>query len=389
MRLLLCHNYYKLAGGEDRCFEDESALLKSMGHNVVCYTKRNDHITGLQQLKTATQAIWNRQTVREIRALIRQHQIQLVHCTNSFPVISPSLYFACRKERVPVIQSLQNYRLFCSNSYFLRDGKVCEQCVGKNFPWPAIQHGCYRDSRIGSAVVSSMQAIHHRLGSWSKRVDRFIAVTNFARQKYIECGLPADRISIKPNFIDPLPPLGTGASNRALFVGRLSPEKGIDLLLKAWADPSCSLAIDFVGDGPLQENVINAAKTNPKIQYLGSKTPAQVLDIMSEARFIIVPSVWYEGLPRTIVESLGVGTPVLAAEIGGLTELVRPGAGGMRFTAGDSSSLAKGAAALCSNNSLISQMRVDARKEFLDRYTAEANYKMLLDIYEQTVQQYR
>jgi glycosyltransferase involved in cell wall biosynthesis len=298
MRILLCHNYYKLAGGEDRCFEDESAMLKSRGHEVVCYTKRNDAISGIQQLNTAAQAIWNRQTVRDIRLLIRQHQIELVHCTNSFPVISPSLYYACRKEGVPVIQSLQNYRLFCSNSYFLRDGKVCEQCVGKAFPWPAVQHGCYRDSRLGSTIVATMQAIHHGIGSWSKRVDRFIAVTQFARQKYIECGLPGDRISIKPNFIDPVPPMGTGG-NAALFVGRFSPEKGIDLLLDAWSDPRCHLPLHFVGDGPLKDRVIKAMETNPKIKYLGSHAPDKVLDIMSNSRFIIVPSIWYEGLPRT------------------------------------------------------------------------------------------
>lgn len=388
MRLLLCHNYYKLAGGEDRCFEDEATMLREHGHQVHCYTKRNDHISGLEQIKTASQALWNRTTIREVRALIREHKIELVHCTNSFPLISPSLYYACHRERIPVVQSLQNYRLFCSNSYFLRDGKVCEKCVGKIFPWPAIQHACYRDNHVGSAVVASMQWIHHRMGTWTKHVDRFLTVTQFAKSKYIECGLPDERISIKPNFIDPVPDVGTGANNCVLFVGRLSPEKGIQLLIEAWNDPRCTLELHFLGDGPLKDLVAKASQVNPRIKYLGSRPPTEVLGIMASARFLVVPSVWYEGLPRTIVESLAVGTPILAAEIGGLTELVRPGAGGMRFEVGSAKALADAAAELCVDDQLIQRMRCEAREEFISRYTAPKNYKMLIEIYQQTIAEF-
>ena len=388
MRLLLCHNYYKLAGGEDRCFEDEANLLRNHGHEVHCYVKRNDHISGFEQVKTASRALWNRDTVREVRALIRQHQIQLVHCTNSFPLISPSLYYACRREGIPVVQSLQNYRLFCSNSYFLRDGAVCEKCVGKSFPWPAIQHACYRDSRPGSAVVAAMQWLHHRMGSWTSRVDRFIAVTDFAKRKYVECGLPEERISIKPNFIDSAPCPGSGEQNCALFVGRLSPEKGIKLLLDAWQDPRCSLDLHLLGDGPLKNLVLQTAEKNPRVKYLGSRQPEEVLEIMAKARFLIVPSVWYEGLPRTIVESLAMGTPVLAADIGGLTELVRPGAGGMRFEAGNSKALADAAAQLSLDDQRVRLMRIEARQEFDDRYTATKNYDLLIDIYNRTIEEH-
>lgn len=381
LRILLCHNYYQLSGGEDRCYEDEGRLLEKHGHQVFRYECNNDHISGVYQITTAVNALWNRKTVKQIRALIRQHNIDIVHCTNLFPVISPSLYYAAKREKVPVIQSLHNYRLFCANSFFLRDGKVCEDCASKRFAWPAIQHACYRGSTTGSAVVAGMQALHHGIGSWRKKVSMFIALTEFARQKFIQYGLPAERLVIKPNFIDPLPSPGTGEGNYALFVGRLSSEKGIDLLLSAWQDERCSLPLHIVGDGPLREQVLAAAKTNPRIRFRDAMPPAQVLQEMSQARFLIVPSVWYEGLPRTIVESLAVGTPVLAADIGSLTDLVRENGGGQRFIAGDVATLSNSAAQLCTDDAKITQMRVDARHEFLKRYTADANYQTLHSIY--------
>lgn len=386
MRVLLCHNYYQLAGGEDRCFEDEGRLLEQHGHQVFRYQRDNDHITGLkQQLTTASNAIWNRQTVRDIRQLIRKHQIELVHCTNLFPVISPSLYYAASREQIPVVQSLHNYRLLCANSYFLRDGKVCEDCASKRFALPAIQHRCYRDSRIGSMVVATMQAVHHGIGSWQKKVTLFIALTEFARQKFIQYGLPAERIALKPNFVDPIPACGQGEGGFALFVGRLSPEKGIDLLLEAWQDPRCSRPLHIVGDGPLREQVVAAAQQNDRILYCGPLPPDQVLGKMAQASFLVIPSIWYEGLPRTIVESLAVGTPILAADIGSLTDLARPGAGGLKFEAGNVSALRDAAGFLCQSASLLEQMRVEARDEFLNRYTADANYETLLAIYQRAL----
>jgi glycosyltransferase involved in cell wall biosynthesis len=386
MRILLCHNYYQLAGGEDRCFEDEGRLLEQHGHQVIRYQRDNDHIAGLkQQLTTAANAIWNRQTVRDIRQLIRANEIELVHCTNLFPVISPALYYAASRERVPVVQSLHNYRLFCANSYFLREGKVCEDCAAKRFAWPAIQHRCYRDSRVGSAVVATMQAVHHGIGSWQKKVSLFIALTEFARNKFIQYGLPADRIALKPNFVDPIPDCGAGEGGFALFVGRLSPEKGIDLLLRAWQDPRCTRPLHIVGDGPLRDQVLAAAQGNERIVYCGSLPPDQVLGKMSQAGFLVIPSIWYEGLPRTIVESLAVGTPILAADIGSLTDLARPGAGGMKFKAGDLDALRDAAAFLCQSASMLEQMRHEARQEFLSRYTAAANYQTLLAIYQRAL----
>lgn len=389
MRILFCHNYYQKPGGEDRCFEDEAALLESHGHTVVRYQRDNDHIKGIHSIATAGLAIWNRTTIREIRQIIRDQQIDLVHCMNAFPVISPSLYYACHRENIPVVQTLANYRLFCAGAYFMRDQKVCEDCIGKIFPWPAIAHGCYRESRTASTAVTALQVIHRLIGTWSKRVTRYIALTEFGREKFIQCGLPAERIAVKPNFVDPIPAVGSGegddAGHYALFVGRLSPEKGVELMLEAWQDPACSLPLMIVGDGPLADSVRQAAANNPRIRFIGQQPPEAILGIMAAARFLVFPSVWYEGLPRTIVESLAVGTPILAADIGAMTEIVTEGAGGLRFPVGDLNALRAAAIRLCQNPELTQQMRSQARAEFLAKYTADENYRIMINIYNDAI----
>ncbi|MEZ6135335.1 MAG: glycosyltransferase family 4 protein [Pirellulaceae bacterium] len=381
MRILLCHNFYQQAGGEDSCFAEEAALLKKHGHEVFKYERNNDHITGLKSVVTAGQTIWNFRTYREVTALIKQQQIELVHCTNTFPVISPSIYYACNRQRVPVVQSLHNYRLLCANSYFLRDGTVCEACLNRRVALPAVRYACYRDSRLASAAVVAMQAVHHLIGSWSKHVDQFIALTDFARSKFVEGGLPAERITVKPNFVDPTPQLGCGSGDYALFVGRLSSEKGIEVLLKAWESPICSLPLRIVGDGPLKQRVLSAAADNPRIEYQGFKPSAEVFAAMQAARFLIVPSLWYEGLPRTIVESLAVGTPVVASDLGPLADLVRSDAGGARFELGNATALTTVAGKLCNEPNLAAAMRAPARAEFLAKYSADTNYAKLMEVY--------
>lgn len=381
MRILLCHNYYQQPGGEDRCFEDEAALLEGRGHQVFRYEKNNDHIRGWRSVTAAGTAIWNRKTYAEVRALVRKHHIDILHGTNVFPVISPSIYYAASAEGIPVVQALQNYRLFCANAYFLRDGKVCEKCLGKRVAIPAIRHGCYRDSYLGSAAVVAMQAFHNALGSWQTKIDQYIVPTEFAKRKFVEGGLPGEKISVKPNFVDPDPGIGDGSGDYALFVGRLSEEKGLGNLLTAWENPKCNLPLHVVGDGPMLEMVKRAAEQNKKVHYCGFKSPAEVFEKMKLARFVVVPSLWYEGLPRTIVESFSVGTPVLATNLGPLAEVVHPDAGGLRFDYGSVESLTEQAGFLCNQPAEATRMRSLARQEFETRFSPEANYRSLMQIY--------
>lgn len=380
MRILSCHNYYQQAGGEDRCFEDEGKLLEQFGHSVVRYVRTNEDIHGTNAIATAMRAVWNPRTYREVRQLIREHRIDLVHCTNTFPLISPAVYSACRRERVPVVQGLQNYRLMCANAYFLREGKVCEACLGKSLPWQAVLHRCYRDSHLASLAVASMQAIHQAIGSWRTMVDQFIVPTDFARQKFLEYGISADRMAVKANFVDPQPLPGNGAGGYILFAGRLSPEKGIESLLEAWRRNPGLPVLKIAGDGPLRELVERASQSHLKIDYLGFLNSSQLIETMRDAACLVVPSLWYEGMPRTMIESFSVGTPILASNIGPLGGMVHPGSGGLAFEVGNPQSIAETVEHFMEDPNREAR-RLQALQEFSRRYSAEANYLTLLGIY--------
>ena len=190
MKILVVHNYYKQPGGEDQCVAAEVALLKAHGHEVIPYSVRNDSIDTLGRLTVASRTIWSRSAYREVRQLIRTHRPQIAHFNNTFPLISPAAYYAARAEGVRVVQTLHNFRLLCPNALFFRNGRVCEDCLGRSFPWPGIAHKCYRGSRMASAAAAAMVAVHRVLGTWREAVDVYVALTEFSRQKFIAGGLP-------------------------------------------------------------------------------------------------------------------------------------------------------------------------------------------------------
>jgi len=301
LKLLLCHNYYQRPGGEDRVFEDEARLLEQHGHEVIRYTRSNDAIHKMSRWEMARRTIWNRDSYLELRDLIRQERPDIMHCTNTFPLISPAAYYAARDEHVPVVQTLQNYRLICPGALLMRDGRVCEDCVGKKIAWPAVLHGCYRGSRSGSACVTTMLAAHGAAGTWRKAVARYVVATDFARQKFVEAGFEATQISVKPNFVEPMPLPGDGNGGYFVFVGRLAQEKGIKTLLEAWSQFPGKLKI--LGDGPLASMVEAYASRNNSIEWLGQQPSDVVQQVVGNATALVVPSTWYEGLPLTIVEA--------------------------------------------------------------------------------------
>ncbi len=210
MKILLCHNYYQHRAGEEQVFQDESRLLEAHGHEVLRFTMDNRSIRDASRWKVAGQALWNPSAYREIRGLIRRTRPALLHCTNYFPLISPSLYYAAGAEGVPVVQSLHNFRLLCPHGPFFHRDRICEKCLGKAIPWPALQTACYRQSRSATAVVAAMVTAHRVLRTWRRKIDRYIALSEFARQKYLEGGFAADRIDVKPNFVHPDPGAGEG-----------------------------------------------------------------------------------------------------------------------------------------------------------------------------------
>jgi len=385
MNILMAHNYYQQAGGEDQVFADESQLLEQYGHHVHRLTMHNDQIDSTPQLKLLGQTIWNWDVYHELRSLIRQHQIQIVHFHNTFPLISPAAYYAAKAEKAVVVQTLHNYRLFCLNALFLRDGKVCEDCLDQPIPWSGIQHSCYRDNQAASAAVATMLTTHRLLQTWQQQVDTYIALTEFARNKLIQGGLPAAKVVIKPNFVDPDPGFGQGEGNDALFVGRLSVEKGIDVLLTAWERLGQKIPLKILGDGALAPQVSDAAEKWLGVEWLGRQPMEQVYALMQSAQFLIFPSKWYEGLPRTLIEAFACGTPVIASNLGTMSSFITPYETGLHFQPGNADDLVTQVEWAISNPQKLAQMRQNARSEFEKRYTSAESYQVLINIYHQSI----
>lgn len=381
MVILMAHNFYQQPGGEDYSFASEAAVLEAGGHRVLRYTARNDDLRGRSRVGAAADTVWNRKTVRQLRALFRENAVEIAHFQNTFPIISPAAYYAARSEGVPVVQSLRNYRLLCPNALFYRNDRVCEDCLSTAVPWPGVLHACYRGSRAASAVVATMLTVHRLASTWTSAVDMYIASTEFSKQKFVQGGLPADRIAVKPNFVFPDPGPGPGLGGYALFVGRLSEEKGIDTLLAAWRRVGERLPLKIVGAGPMQQQVEEATRCIPGVEWLGSQSPAEVYQLMGAAGVLIFPSQWYETFGRTIAESFAKGTPVIASYLGGMTTMIEHGRTGFHFRAGDSDDLAAQVEAFLAQADNLQRMRREARAEFEAHYTAERNYRVLMDVY--------
>ena len=384
MKILIAHNRYREAGGEDAVVAAERALLAAHGHETPTLEVSNDSVAGLRgRIATAWRASYSTVARDALAARLAAERPALVHIHNFFPLLSPSLYDACRDAGVAVVQTLHNYRLICPGATLRRDGRVCEDCVTGS-AYQAALHGCYRGSRLGSLAVARMVERHRRLGTWREKVDRYIALTRFARGRFIAGGLPAERIAVKPNFLaEPaggaLAPAGDRAG--ALYVGRLSAEKGVLALVDAWSEPGRALdcPLRIAGDGPLAERLRRRA--GPSVRLLGPLAPAEVAAEMARAAFLVVPSECHEGFPMVIAEAYARALPVLAANIGGLAEIVEDGVTGLHFAPFDARDLARRARWAAANREVLARMGAAARERFEACYSAEANYRALEAIY--------
>ncbi|GGL95341.1 glycosyl transferase family 1 [Deinococcus aerolatus] len=380
MRVLVVHNFYQQAGGEDTVFRAETSLLRRHGHDVRTFTVSNDVIGQTLRLKAAAHTLWNAQVARKIKAMVHEYGSEIVHFHNTFPLLSPAVYSGAHAGGAAVVQTLHNFRLLCANGLFFRDGHVCEDCLGK-LPLSAVRHSCYRDSLSASAVVAAMQTVHRAAGTYHTGVDRYIALTEFAREKFIAGGLPAERIAIKPNFLEDSPGAGAGDGGYVLFVGRLSAEKGIETLLRAWTELGTTIPLCILGDGPLAPQVAEAAHSLPGVSWLGQLDRADVLKLMQGAAFLILPSEWYEGFPMTLIEAWGVGLPVLGSRLGALGALIEPGHTGLLFQPGDANSLVDRARWLWDHPHERQKMRNQVYQAFQASYTPEQNHEQLIAVY--------
>lgn len=381
MRILSVHSRYQIRGGEDECREAEERLLREMGHLVEVYEENNESVGYRGKTQLALRTVWSVEAHKTLRRRLIEQTHDVVHVQNFFPLISPSVYYAAKAEGVPVVQTLHNYRLLCPNALFFRDGHVCEDCMGKFVPWPGVLHGCYRESRTASGAVAAMLTVHRTMRTWIKMVDVYIALTEFARQKFIEGGLPAEKIVVKPNFVYSDLGIGEGRGGYALFVGRLSPEKGLDTLLAAWERLGEKVPLKIVGEGPLASQVVEAVKKLDHVEWLGRRPMEEVYALMGEATVLIFPSKWYETFGRVAVEAFAKGTPVIAANIGAIAELIDHGRTGLHFRPGDSEDLAAKVEWALAHPGELARMRREARADFEAKYTAKENYRRLMEIY--------
>ena len=385
MRILLIHNFYKQAGGEDGVFTSECALLQAHGHSVIEYTDKNEHIN--RNFSVASNTIWSRESYKKLQELIKKTRPHIAHFHNTFLQISPSAYYACYEKEIPVVQTLHNYRLLCPNALFFRDNHVCEDCLGQTPPWAGVLHRCYRDSHSQTLVSAIMITLHRWLKTWEEKVDIYIALTEFSRQKFIQGGIPEEKIVVKPNFVYPDPGVRTSDKSKyVVFVGRLSTEKGLHTLLNAWRNLN-PIPLKIVGDGPLLSETQEFIKIEhlENIELLGHCSHSDVLELIKQARLLILPSVLYENFPLTIAEAFACGIPVIASRLGAMEEIIEDGQTGLHFTPGNAESLVSKVDWAWTHPNQMREMGRNARHEYEEKYTAERNYEKLIDIYTKAI----
>jgi glycosyltransferase involved in cell wall biosynthesis len=386
MKVLSIHNHYQQFGGEDNVFANETALLESRGHEVVRFTVSNEQASDLGPLDLVKATIWNENIYQELRTLVRKERPNVAHFYNTFLLISPAAYHAVKEEGVPVVQALPNYRLLCPNKGLLfRENKVCEECIGKFFPWPGVVHGCYRGSRAQTAVIAAMLSFHRTIRTYQDKIDLFIPTIDFVKEKHIEGGFPPEKMMVKPNFLDPDPGLGSGEGDFVLFVGRLTEEKGIFTLLKAWESLGQKIPLKILGKGPLSEYTQQVASQHSGIEYLGFKSAQEIYDLMGRARALVCPSEWYEPFGLVIIEAYAKGTPVIAAKRGAMKTLVEHQRTGLHFEPGQADKLIEQVQWMLAHPPEWQQMRRAVRLEFEQKYTGEKNYQRLIHIYQSAI----
>jgi glycosyltransferase involved in cell wall biosynthesis len=389
MKIVVIHNTYQSPGGEDAVVTAEGRLLRERGHQVVSYLRSNHELEQMskpRQLLMVKDMVYSDDSKREIRNLLQKEKPDLVHVHNTFMMISPSVYEACREMGMPVVQTLHNFRLLCPAWALVRNGEVCEECVDRGL-WRGVLHGCYRDSHLMTAAVALMLQVHRYRGTWNEQVDGYVALSDFARSKFIEGGLPARKVHVKPNFVFPDPGEREKPGDYALFVGRLSPEKGVSTLLAAWEILRNRIPLMIVGEGPLRASLEAEAVARKlgDVTFKGWLPAEQARVAMKNASFTITPSICYEGFGMSIVESFACGTPVLCSCLGGMQEIVDNHRTGLHFVAGDADDLAAKVEWAWAHPSQLADMGREARWQYENSYTAQGNYTRLMQIYEETM----
>jgi glycosyltransferase involved in cell wall biosynthesis len=388
VRILVLHNRYQFRGGEDLVFELEQELLRSYGNEVDTLLFNNDEIRSVfSKFRTGISLLHNSKSRRIIREKIFEFHPDIIHIHNLFPVASPSILFEAKRLGVPVVMTLHNYRLICPSATLLYDGKIYERSVHRIFPIHAIRKKLYRNSYVETAGVVWMTGIHKLLNTWNSKIATFIALTEFARQRFIHSSLkpPPENIVVKPNFTwDP----GMGSTPRSdffMYAGRLTPDKGLKLILKCVAELP-DIRFRVVGDGPLRKEVEEYAEKYSNIQYDGFRDRNEVFELLRQSRALLMPSLSFEGFPMTILEAFATGTPVISSALGSMSEIVQDGHNGLLFKAGDLPEFMARIRLISQDNALAGRVSANARKSYETLYSPEVNYESLIRIYREAIE---
>lgn len=382
MRILIIHNYYQQPGGEDAAFSQEVALLRRHGFTVKTMEFTNDgfgrSLAGL--VGGALKSLYNPVSARQVEEVIADFDPDVMHIHNLFYTASPSVIQIARQWSVPVVMTLHNYRLVCNNGLLMRSsGTPCESCLSKTIPLDGIRHGCFRNSALQSAQLTAITSLHKLTGLW-RSVDRYIVLTEFARRKILESSLnlTPEQVVVKPNSIAQANYVQAAPrADNFLYVGRLSSEKGISVLLDAAR--MTDRRIDIVGDGPMRTAVEELAASQPNLRYLGKLSQEQVRERMRNCRALLVPSVWYEGLPTVILEAFASGTPVICSDQQNLNSIVRHGRTGHLFETGNAASLATALQTI--TDAQCARYGQAGLDQFNLTYTEQASLRQLSAIY--------
>jgi glycosyltransferase involved in cell wall biosynthesis len=333
----------------------------------------------LSALTVARWTLWSSESAHDFEKLLKRFQPDVVHVHNTLAMISPSIYWVASRLRIPVVQTLHNFRLLCPHGNLFRAEKVCEDCLGRS-PWRGAVRACYRDSVPQSSVLAAMLMFHRAIGTWQNKVTRYIALNDFCRTKFLQGGLPEDKLLSKPNFVN-FPAPAASARDGFLFVGRLSRLKGVGVLAQAIQQLQ-SASVRIAGTGPDSELL----KGVPGIQLLGSMGLTEVQAEMTRATALILPSVCYDSFPRTLVEAFACGLPVIASRIGSLPDLIQDGVTGLLFESGNAQDLADKMRWAQRNPADMLKMGEQARTRFEEQYTEESNYHQLMSIYAEAIE---
>lgn len=381
LRVLIVHNKYIHRGGEDIVVESEAQLLRSRGHPVLLYFENNTQLRLSNPLASAYRAIWSNESNSKLRNDITNFKPNIIHVHNTFPRISPSIFWEARKHSIPTVLTLHNFRLMCPQAMFLRNSEVCEDCLGK-IPWRGVMRRCYRNSYLQSSVSALSIYFHRLIGTYRKKVSRYIALSEFSKRKFVEGGFPETRITVKPNFVNVPEDTSTSQMQRNgfLFVGRLSQEKGIAILAAA-ARALPETTITVIGDGPELPSLVGMKN----VHLRGYLSHLEVYKEMRTSLGLLMPSICYENYPRTLVESFACGLPVIASDLGPLAELITHRQTGILVPPNNAAALIEAMQWAIANRERLSQMGDVIKSEYNKQLNPNVNYEHLISIYESAI----